>query len=50
MLKQEGYQGTPTEVKEALATAEAFENHRIANARLQNQSAGRATTVHEGAF
>ena len=44
------YQGTSSEVKEALATAEAFENHRIANARQQNQSAARAMTVHEGAF
>ena len=58
MLKKEGYQGTPSEVKyskdlkvkEALATAEALENHRIANARQQNQSAARAMTVHEGAF
>ena len=50
MLKKEGYQGTSSEVKEAVATAEAFENHRIANARQQNQSAARAMTVHEGAF
>ena len=52
MLKKEGFQGTPSEVKysndlkvkEALATAEALENHRIANARRQNQSATRAMT------